>query len=110
MKNVLIVFLSLVLAGCGTVRTVTQSNWAIGHDLYQHDTKCESTSRVFSGVAYDFCRLHAEPNRYEADVITELVLMDMMVFSLLGDVIMLPVTVVQQILYGNVEVYQPPGA
>ena len=95
------------LCGCGTYSTVAKNNTEIKVDLKRKDTKCESISRVYSGVAYDFCVIHAEPRRpelylegsnralltfYGIDII----------LSSITDTIMLPITITQQNEYGTV--------
>ncbi|MFC6479204.1 hypothetical protein ACFQDN_25540 [Pseudomonas asuensis] len=56
--------LALSLTGCGTINTVFQDDVTTSYKLRKQKTYCESISRVYSGVAYDFCSLNAPPVIY----------------------------------------------
>lgn len=50
----------IILSGCGSLHTLPKSDNAIARNLKKHETKCTFLPQVYSGVAYDFCRLNAE--------------------------------------------------
>ena len=107
MRQVLLFMSVLFLASCGSMKTVTSSNHEIGSDLQRNKTKCESTTRVYSGVTYDFCRFHAnESGLSYNEIILSFYLFDMVIFSPIVDTLLLPVTIYQQVSYGNSEVYR----
>ena len=50
----------LMLAGCGTVQTVAFSDKSSTDQLKTKKSYCGAVPRIYSGVTYDFCMLHAE--------------------------------------------------
>jgi uncharacterized protein YceK len=108
LKIVLILIFAFYLSACGSLRTVTKSNFEIGYDLYKNRTKCESTTRVYSGVTYDFCRFNSEPkgSTYNGFIYGAFFL-DLIFISPIVDTMLLPVTIYQQTKYGNPEVFTP---
>ena len=42
------------------MNTLPRSDEAIAANLKYHETRCTFLPQVYSGAAYDFCRLHAE--------------------------------------------------
>lgn len=52
----------LLLAGCGTLTTVLRDDSVALRELRTKKTYCQSVPRVYSGVAYDLCVLHAPPS------------------------------------------------
>jgi uncharacterized protein YceK len=59
-KVFLILSMTVLVAGCGSLMTLPRSEMAIKSSLEEHETKCSYMPYVYSGVAYSFCRLHAE--------------------------------------------------
>ena len=105
MKKVFLLMCSIAMVACGTIQTVPKSNFKIGYSLYRVQSKCKSVPRIFSGVSYDFCRLHAEPKGsiYNYPLLGFYVT-DILIFSPFLDVVVLPITMPQQIMFGNAEV------
>jgi uncharacterized protein YceK len=100
--------LALGLAGCGTVNTVFRDDASATHALRKQRTYCESISRVYSGVAYDFCRLNAPPRVYpytEGKQATPWVAIDLVASSFL-DTLVLPYTIYQQNTLGSIEIHE----
>ncbi len=95
------------LCACSSIKTVTKSNEDIGFDLYRNKSKCDFSTRIYSGVSYNFCRLNAKPKRYYNGVTGPWLLADMLLFAPIVDTVLLPVTITQQVLYGNPKVYKP---
>lgn len=68
MKHLLIAFLINCLSACGSVFTLVSNDEAIERSMQKRQTYCVYLPRIYSGVAYDFCALHAEPGGYIIDV------------------------------------------
>ena len=103
MKFFIITFLPLVLSGCGTLTSLSNSDDEIAHKLKTQKTYCESTSRAYGGVSYNFCTLHSKPNRTYIDWFLGFYLIDTAV-SAVTDTVALPYTIFQQTNYGNIKV------
>lgn len=59
-----LILASLVTAcvsGCGTINSTFTDDQTARQRLKAQGTRCEVIPRVYSGVAYDFCTLHADP-------------------------------------------------
>jgi len=54
-----ILLLAATLTGCGTVTTVMRDDQVTIKNLNDVKTYCGAVPRVYSGVMYDFCSLHA---------------------------------------------------
>jgi uncharacterized protein YceK len=95
----------ILLSACGTISTVPKSNSDVRSSLVKKDTKCSSVSRVYSGVAYDFCTLHSEPNRslYFSEIMIYFYGVDM-ALSAVSDTLILPYTLVQQEQRGTIKI------
>lgn len=61
-KQLLALGTVLLLGGCGTVTTVLRDDGVAIRELKARKTYCDTVPRVYSGVAYDLCMLHAPPN------------------------------------------------
>ncbi len=104
-KNLVILLLVFILSGCGSFRTVVASNEKIASDLKRNKTYCSVSTRVYSGVTYDFCRFHAKPKAGTVNGIkTSVFVIDMILLSPVFDTVLLPITITQQVLYGNPEI------
>jgi uncharacterized protein YceK len=91
------------LAACGTITTLARNDESIYNHLKNQRTYCESIPRVYSGVAYDFCTLHSNPNNssyYEG--VPTLILFDI-VASAAGDTLALPYSIYAQSKYNSIE-------
>lgn len=60
MKIQAVILAALMLAGCGTIQTVVLSDKSNVKQLKANRTYCGAVPRIYSGVTYDFCMLHAE--------------------------------------------------
>lgn len=100
-----LVLIASLLGGCGTVSTVGRADSEIRANLARHDTYCEAMPRVYSGVSYNFCRLHSNPRGIHplhlASTISYL-LWDMTV-SCAADTLLLPYTAYDQSLRGPID-------
>lgn len=102
-KIVTLGIVSLTVSGCGTLNTVLREDIAATRELRKQKTYCEAIPRVYSGVAFDFCLLHAAPD--PTGVLIPLVLADIAVSGAL-DTVVLPYTVYRQVRDGNIKVYR----
>ncbi|WP_248732237.1 YceK/YidQ family lipoprotein [Pseudomonas sp. MWU13-2517] len=94
---------SLTISGCGTLNTVLREDVAATRELRKQKTYCASIPRVYSGVAFDFCLLHAAPD--PTGVLIPVVLADIAVSGAF-DTVVLPYTLYRQVEYGNIDVYR----
>ncbi|MFJ2358201.1 YceK/YidQ family lipoprotein [Pseudomonas fluorescens] len=60
MNTQAVMLMALVLSGCGTVQTVVSSDQKTAERLRNEKTYCGAVPRIYSGVTYDFCLMHAE--------------------------------------------------
>ncbi|MBV7478065.1 YceK/YidQ family lipoprotein [Pseudomonas sp. PDM31] len=97
---------SLMLSGCGTAHTVLQSDADAARGLRKQKTYCQSTPRVYSGLAYDFCVLNAPPD--PTGVLLPFVLLDLPLSGVF-DTVSLPYTIYRQTVDGNLGIYWRPG-
>jgi uncharacterized protein YceK len=97
---------SLSLTGCGTALTVLQDDEDAARGLRKQKTYCQSIPRVYSGMAYNFCLLHAPPD--PTGVLVPLVLLDL-TLSGVCDTVSLPYTIFRQATDGNLGIYWRAG-
>lgn len=98
-----ILLLAVYLTGCGTVTTVVQSDMSIGLDLKKSKTSCVEIPRVYSGAAYDFCKVDSMPETIGPLFWLEFYVFDLPI-SIIADTIVLPFTGYQQATKGNIKV------
>ena len=96
---------ALMLVGCGTVQTVVRSDQAAAAYLRENKSHCGAVPRIYSGVTYDFCLLHAErPDDVDAfnyKNATPGVLVDAAASGVL-DTLLLPYTIYKQQADGSI--------
>lgn len=97
---------ALLLSGCGTVNSVMRKEGDTARELRLAKTYCQSIPRAYSGVAFDFCMLHAAPD--PTGFLIPLVLVDIAV-SAVADTVVLPYTIYRQSADGNISIYWRPG-
>lgn len=99
-------FLSVSLSACGTIKSLDQNNNRVEIKHEQGVTKCETLSRVYSGVHYDLCLLHSKrkkaPLKIQLDPLW-LTSIDI-VLSAVADTLILPYTLYHQVDKGNLKV------
>lgn len=95
-----------ILSGCGTASSVLQMDADVARDLRKQKTYCQSIPRIYSGLAFDFCVLHAPPD--PTGVLLPFVLLDLPLSGVL-DTVVLPYTVYQQVSGGNLGIYWRAG-
>ena len=93
--------LTIVMSGCGTVRTVSDESKAV-NDLANWQTDCFTITRAYSGVSYQFCNLNG-PQRKGGHWAPFPILVDMGA-SAIADTLILPYTGYHQYKRGNVPI------
>jgi uncharacterized protein YceK len=89
-----------VLIGCGTVKTINQSDSLIASDLGRFKSNCHSMPRVYSGVGYDVCILNSATVDYAQQLSMWFYIFDT-IPSAIADTVVLPYTGVMQHKNGN---------
>lgn len=93
--------------GCSTIKTVTPYNGRVDISHHGYDSRCKKIPRVYSGVAYNFCKLNSEPNTSGYDGLggfgAPIIFFDT-ICSAVADTLILPYTVFTQANYGNITV------
>lgn len=108
MKQSLLFFVLLpvllpILTACGSLSTLPRSDEKIANDLADKKTYCNSVSRAYSGLSYDFCTLNAQPaTEYYLPQLLLLVGVDMCASTVI-DTLALPYTLPAQIKKGSIE-------
>ena len=105
MKLPIIILLILCMQGCGTVTTLSETDQRIASNLTKQETYCESISRVYSGVAYDLCKLNSKPTGTEVDILVGFYMVDGLL-SAVSDTVALPYTIYQQYDKGSIQIEQ----
>src|SRR5471032_2081625 len=99
------VLAALTLAGCGTIQTVVRSDEAAANSLKKQNSFCGSVPRIYSGVTYDFCTLHAPPgpgiDEQTMSNANPIVLIDAVISGAL-DTLLLPYTIYRQQVDGSI--------
>lgn len=103
MKVPLILVSMIGLSACGTVTTLSGSDQKISSNLSRAESYCESVPRVYSGVAYDVCKLNSRPSGTAVDLVVGFYLLDGLL-SAATDTLVLPYTIIQQSQKGNIQI------
>ena len=100
MKRIAIFVCAITLSACGTLTTMTNSDGEVSGQLNRKGTYCEVVPRVYSGLAYDFCMLHSQPDGLYVDWFLHFYLLDGLL-SIAADTVILPYTIVAQSREGS---------
>lgn len=57
MKIVSLLLALVVLSGCGSVRTLSNTEATVSSNLREIETYCGVVPRIYSGVVYDYCSI-----------------------------------------------------
>ncbi|VVN64911.1 YceK/YidQ family lipoprotein [Pseudomonas fluorescens] len=105
MKIQAMLLAALMLAGCGTINTVLRPDEVAVQHLKQQKSYCGAIPRIYSGVTYDFCSLHAPLregiDEQQYDNATPIVLIDVVISGAL-DTLLLPYTIYRQQADGSI--------
>ncbi|WP_295471200.1 YceK/YidQ family lipoprotein [uncultured Pseudomonas sp.] len=103
MKKGLLLLAALSLSACGTLDTVVRDDEYSRRELSERGSHCDEITRVYSGVVYDFCQLHADPDKsaHRTGPLLPGMILDM-AFSGVLDTVVLPYTVYRQVADGNI--------
>ncbi|MBX9408327.1 YceK/YidQ family lipoprotein [Pseudomonas baetica] len=107
MKIQALMLAAMLLTGCGTVQTVVLSDKSSTEQLKTKKTYCGAVPRIYSGVTYDFCMLHAEKpedvDAFNYDNASFGLLVDAAASGIL-DTLLLPYTIYKQQADGSIVV------
>jgi hypothetical protein len=107
MKIFIAALLVVSCTACSTLKTVAPINGRINISHYGYGSKCNKIPRVYSGVAYNFCRLNSKPNTSSYDGLAAFafptIFLDT-VCSAVADTVALPYTIYTQVNNGNIKV------
>jgi uncharacterized protein YceK len=103
MRKILLLAALFVLHGCGTATTLTNTDSELKMKLNKNSSSCVEMTRVYSGVAYDLCRLHSTPDHSFYNPFLVAYLVDMP-FSAITDTVALPFTIYSQSNNGSINV------
>ena len=106
MKQLFILFALALVSGCGTFTTLTNSDEEIAANLKRQNSQCESMPRVYSGVAYNMCKMNSTGKHAYLDLQLGFYLFDS-VFSAATDTVALPFTAYAQTQEGNLVLENP---
>ncbi len=105
MKTQVMLIAAVLLSGCGTVQTVVRSDQATAKSLKDEKTYCGAVPRIYSGVTYDFCLMHAEVkdgvDTFDYNNANPGVLIDAAASGVL-DTLLLPYTIYKQHTDGSI--------
>lgn len=107
MRSAALILICMGLGACGSLTTTTQSDYHIYANLKRQNTYCESLPRVYGGLAYDFCRLNANPGTIHSDLFLGFYLLDGAA-SAIVDTVLLPYTGYQQYRVGSLNLNSSP--
>lgn len=93
--------LTVLISGCGTIKTLDDEKGA-ADNLAKWQSGCTSIPRIYSGAAYQFCNLNAPP-RSGAHWAAPPILLDM-VISGIADTVLIPYTGYTQYQQGDIKV------
>ncbi len=101
--RIIILAATLLLSGCGTYTTLSSPDWELASNLKRKESFCNETSRIYSGVSYNFCMLNSDPSTRPDYLLLDFYLHDI-VFCAVADTLVLPYTAIQQYENGNLTV------
>ena len=94
-----------IMNGCGTISTIAYSDESVERNLKKSNSYCESIPRIYSGVFYDACQLHANPVGSSYYVPDWLFLYGAdAVASIVADTVLLPYTIYKQANLGSIKI------
>ena len=102
MRKIALLALSLCVSGCGSVTTVGSPDYSVAANLERKNTYCSSIPRMYSGVAFDFCSLHAPSKGANLNWFAGYYLVDG-IASAVVDTLLLPYTGYQQYTEGSLD-------
>lgn len=97
--KLMLVLLAATLTGCGTINTVFRDDQVTVKNLNDAKSYCGAVPRVYSGVMYDFCALHAPVKESDSRTGSSSYAMGMVLDVAISgalDTLVLPYTLVRQ--------------
>lgn len=107
MKRLFIFAAALLLSACATVKTLPPSTTHVTIDHYGKKSYCKEIPRVYSGFAFNLCKLNGEPSQHEnlgsSFNNVPFFIIDG-AFSVVADTVVLPYTLYTQSQHGSIVV------
>ncbi|KKO50195.1 hypothetical protein VT06_01685 [Arsukibacterium sp. MJ3] len=107
MKTLIPVMVILSLTGCATVKTLPATTNQVSIEHEGKKSYCQSIPRIYSGFAYNLCKLHGEPSR-QGNLGSSFNNVPFFIidgtFSLVADTAALPYTLYTQNKHGSIDV------
>lgn len=107
MKMLLSVMVLFGLSACATVKTLPPSTTHVSIEHEGKKSYCQSIPRVYSGFAFNLCKLNGEPSRQEnlgSSINNVPFFIIDGTFSLVADTVVLPYTLYTQNQHGSIDV------
>lgn len=107
MKMLFSMILLLGLTACATVTTLPPSTTHVSIEHEGKKSYCQSIPRVYSGFAFNLCKLNGEPSRHEnlgSSINSVPFFVIDGAFSLVADTVVLPYTLYTQNQHGSIDV------
>jgi uncharacterized protein YceK len=101
MKKIVVSGLCILLSACGTLSTISGDQPEIGRKLTKHKSHCETMPRVYSGVAYNVCKMNSAPTDWGTIHLSFAILDSFLSAGL--DTVALPYTAYQQTQNGQLD-------
>lgn len=97
--------LTLFFVGCGTVKTLAPEQGKVSISYQDKHSYCQSITRIYSGVAHNFCQMYGEPNKtsYTTAADVPVWAIDTMLCAV-TDTLALPYTISRQLKDGSLKV------
>jgi len=105
MRPLIAACLSTLLSGCGSIITVVRDDTVTSQYLAEAKSYCGAVPRVYSGLMFDFCLLHAPPaDEHNYKTTPPILEVFDMGLSAITDTVLLPYTLIRQHNDGSIEV------
>ncbi len=105
MRLVIAACVAILLGGCGSIITVLRDDSVTSEYLAEVNSYCGAVPRVYSGVMFDFCVLHAPPkDEKNYDRSPPIIVVLDVALSGIADTLLFPYTLVRQHNDGSIEV------
>jgi uncharacterized protein YceK len=107
MKILIAALLIVSSTACSTLKTVVSDRDRVDITSQGYDSNCNRIPRIYSGVSYNVCLLHSEPNSNYIGGIgllgVPVIFIDTMC-SAIADTVILPYSIYTQVNDGNIKV------
>ncbi|XHF34109.1 YceK/YidQ family lipoprotein [Pseudomonas chlororaphis] len=104
-KYILLMLATASASGCGTINTTFRDDAVASNKLARWHSHCDSVPRIYSGTAFDYCTLDAEPRQstgFDGHPAAALIVLDMGL-SAVADTVVLPYSIYLQNKHGDIK-------